>query len=179
MSVLEDPFKALLVEEESTEFETLSDRPIAAPPESVAQVLSAATARLHGFDLEERPLVVGLPGLPHEIVAAQTTVPLLTRHIGRTLVILFEQGDARRPIVVGVIQDAQAGASSHALAAPHISAQIDDQRIVLTAEREIVLRCGEASVTLTRAGKVVIKGTYVLSRSSGYNKIKGAAVDIN
>jgi hypothetical protein len=80
---------------------------------------------------------------------------------------------------VGVIQDAQAGASSQTLVGPHISAEVDDQRIVLTAEREIVLRCGEASVTLTRAGKVVIKGTYVLSRSSGYNKIKGAAVDIN
>ena len=62
---------------------------------------------------------------------------------------------------------------------PLVTAQVDDQRVVLTAEREIVLRCGEASITLTRAGKVLIKGTYVLSRSSGYNKIKGAAVDIN
>jgi hypothetical protein len=63
--------------------------------------------------------------------------------------------------------------------APLVSAQVDDQRIVLTAEREIVLKCGEASITLTRAGKVLIKGRYVLSGSSGYNKIKGAVVDIN
>jgi len=42
-----------------------------------------------------------------------------------------------------------------------------------------VLRCGDASITLTRAGKVVIQGNYILSRSSGYNKIKGAAIDIN
>jgi len=180
MSFEEDPFRALLVEEESTEFETLRDRPIIGPSELVAQVLpAAATARLHGFDLEERPLVVGLPGLPHEIVTARTTVPLLTLHIGRTLVVLFDQDDVRRPIVVGVIQDAQAGASLQPLAAPQVSADIDDQRVVLTAEREIVLRCGEASITLTRAGKVIIKGTYVLSRSSGYNKIKGATVDIN
>jgi uncharacterized protein (DUF2345 family) len=60
-----------------------------------------------------------------------------------------------------------------------VSAQVDDQRVVLSAEREIVLRCGEASITLTRAGKVIIKGAYILSRASGYNKIKGAAVDIN
>jgi len=60
-----------------------------------------------------------------------------------------------------------------------VSAQVDDQRVELTAEREIVLRCGDASITLTRAGKVIIKGAYILSRSSGYNKIKGAAVDIN
>ncbi len=55
----------------------------------------------------------------------------------------------------------------------------DGERVLVTAEREIVLRCGEASLTLTRAGKVLIKGKYIVSRSSGYNKIKGAAVDIN
>jgi hypothetical protein len=49
----------------------------------------------------------------------------------------------------------------------------------VSAEREIVLRCGDASITLTRAGKVIIKGRYVVSRSTGYNKIKGATVDIN
>jgi hypothetical protein len=50
---------------------------------------------------------------------------------------------------------------------------------VLSAEREIVLRCGAASITLTRAGKILINGSYILSRSTGYNKIKGAAVGIN
>ena len=51
--------------------------------------------------------------------------------------------------------------------------------MLLTAGREIVLRCGEASITLTRAGKVLIRGTYILTRSSGANRIKGAAVEIN
>ena len=180
MSVVEDPCKALLIEEESIEFDTLSDRPVSASPEPVARVLPAtATVRLHGFDLEERPLVVGLPGMPYEVVTARTTVPLLTLHIGRTLLVLFDQDDARRPIVVGVIQDPRVDSSAQTVAGTHISADVDNQRVVLTAEREIVLRCGDASITLTRAGKVIIKGTYVLSRSSGYNKIKGAAVDIN
>ena len=50
---------------------------------------------------------------------------------------------------------------------------------MLTAEHEIVLRCGKASLTLTRAGKVLIRGTYLLSRSSGVNRIKGGSVQIN
>ena len=50
---------------------------------------------------------------------------------------------------------------------------------MLRAEREIVLECGDASITLTRAGKVLIRGHYILSRASGYNRIKGAAIDIN
>jgi hypothetical protein len=50
---------------------------------------------------------------------------------------------------------------------------------VLTGDKEIVLRCGKASITLTRAGKIIIRGAYLLNRSSGVNKIKGASVQIN
>jgi hypothetical protein len=53
------------------------------------------------------------------------------------------------------------------------------ERIELVAEREIVLRCGDASLTLTRSGKILLRGTYVLSRASGVNKIKGGSVQIN
>jgi hypothetical protein len=122
-------------------------------------------------------MVIGLPGLPYEIVPARTTVTLLREHIGVDLVVLFDGDDLRRPIVIGILQQARVGAPAEP--SQLVSAQIDDQRLVLTAEREIVLRCGDASITLTRAGKVLIKGAYILSRSSGYNKIKGAAVDIN
>lgn len=176
MSVLkDDPFELVLVEEAVDEFSDLTRRPVASG--SVA-LPAAATARLHGFDLDERPLVVGVPGLPHEVLPAQSTVGLLREQINSRVVLLFEHGDPRRPIIVGVIQDSS---SRPAAGAPEllVSAQVDEQRVLLTAEREIVLKCGDASITLTRAGKVLIKGTYVLSRSSGYNKIKGAAVDIN
>jgi hypothetical protein len=174
----DDPFEVLVVEQQADDFSELSRREIVMA-QTPAALPTAATARLHGFDLDERPLVVGLPGLPYEIVPARTTVGLLREHIGATVVVLFDQGDVRQPIVVGVLHEARTDPSGAAVPAPLISAQVDDQRVVLTAEREIVLRCGDASITLTRAGKVVIKGTYVLSRSSGYNKIKGAAVDIN
>ena len=49
----------------------------------------------------------------------------------------------------------------------------------ITAEKEIVLKCGKASITLTKAGKVIIRGTYLLNRSSGVNRIKGGSVQIN
>lgn len=53
------------------------------------------------------------------------------------------------------------------------------ERLVLTADREIVLQVGKASITLTKAGKIILRGTYVVSRSSGVNKIKGGSVQIN
>ena len=49
----------------------------------------------------------------------------------------------------------------------------------LTAQREIVLRCGKASITLTRAGKVLIRGEYIFSRSTGVNKLKGGSIQLN
>ena len=58
-------------------------------------------------------------------------------------------------------------------------AHIDGERLEFSAEREIVLRCGKASITLTREGKVLIKGAYLSSRSSGVNRIKGGSVQIN
>jgi hypothetical protein len=176
MSTPNDSFEVLVVEEETDVPAALSRR----GGELLPGVLpGGVTGRIHGFDLDDQPLLVGLPGLGHEVVVTRTTVPLLRRHIGATVVVIFDQGDVRQPIVIGVLHDGRSTASTSLAAAPLVSAEVDDQRIVLTAEREIVLRCGDASITLTRAGKVLIKGTYILSRSSGCNKIKGAAVDIN
>ena len=174
----DDPFEVVVVEESAAnDFDALTTRSVA-PPAAVPAIAGAATARFAGFDLEDRPLVAKRAEAPGEVLVARTTVPLRRADIGSTVVLLFERGDCHQPIIVGVIQPSRDAAAA-APAAPLVSVQADDDRMVITAEREIVLRCGDASITLTRAGKVLIKGTYVLSRSSGYNKIKGAAVDIN
>ena len=49
----------------------------------------------------------------------------------------------------------------------------------LHARKEIVLKCGKSSITMTRAGKVIIRGTYISTKSSGANRIKGGSVQIN
>jgi hypothetical protein len=182
MAAVDDPFEVVVVHEDGELFAELSRKPIA--PDSgvvtpVAAEPATATARLHGFDLEERPLVADVPGLPNEMLAARTTVGLRRSQIGSTVVLLFEGGNRRQPIIVGVIRSPAAADDAGAKNDQVVSVQRDDEKLVLTAEREIVLRCGAASITLTRAGKVLIDGAYVVSRSSGYNKIKGAAVDIN
>ena len=62
---------------------------------------------------------------------------------------------------------------------PQLEVDSDGQRITVSAREQLVLRCGEASITLTKAGKVLIEGTYVSSRSSGVNRIKGGSVQLN
>lgn len=177
MDTLDDPFEVVLVEPDADLFTELSRKPVAFG--QPAPQYGAATARLHGFDLDDRALVVDLPGLPGEIMAARSTVRLRREHTGAAVVVLFDQGDVRRPIITGVIQEHRPSQQNPADEPGVVSVARDDDRVVLSAEREIVLRCGDASITLTRAGKVLISGAYILSRSTGYNRIKGAAVDIN
>jgi hypothetical protein len=179
MSAMKDPFEVLFVRDETRGEATTRTNLAGLAPPRPATPSGAAIARLHGFALDDQPLVAGLADLPGETVAARSTVPLVRSQIGSAVVVVFAAGDVRRPIVLGVLQDRRVRATAAEGPAPVVSAQVDDDEVVVSAERQVTLRCGEASITLTRAGKVIIKGKYVISRSSGCNKIKGAIVDIN
>jgi hypothetical protein len=146
-------------------------KPIAVRPQADRVTLpGTVVGRL--IHLESSNVVVDFPGnSTSQPIVARTTVPLDPMCVGSEVVLLFENGDPARPIVVGQIQKA--------LPASNIVAELDGERVVLSAEREIALKCGEASITLTAAGKILIRGTYVLTRSSGANRIKGATVEIN
>lgn len=123
------------------------------------------------------PLVV-YPGQPGSTaLRARTVVDLHGPHIGQPVLLAFEQGDASRPIVTGVIRQAVGWPLSPTPA--QVEVDPDGERMLVSASLQLVLRCGEASITLTRAGKVLIQGTHVLSRSSGVNRIKGASVQVN
>ncbi len=106
----------------------------------------------------------------------------------REVVLLFEEGDPARPIVAGLLEPAVATPALDAAleatvegaveATPEI-AEVDGRRVVIEGKDEVVLRCGEASITLRRNGKVVIRGLYVESHAAGTNRVKGGTVKIN
>lgn len=105
-------------------------------------------------------------------VAAVSTVSVTHLDIGKEVILFFEDCDAARPLLIGIVRPP--GEASAVL-----DIKMDGQTLTLTAEHEISLRCGESSITLTRAGKVLIKGNYLLSRSTGPNRIKGGSVQLN
>lgn len=183
MRPADDPFQPVYAEEASVEFACLASRPAsmamtAVTPEASqvgTAVVAPVVACFEGFDLLDQPLVSGVPGCLGETLAARSAVPLRRAQKGQSAVLLFENGDLRLPLIMGMLGPAAEPAAP--ATTPTVLA--DGERQIIEAAREIVLRCGDASITLTRAGKVIIKGRYVLSRSSGVNKIKGASVDIN
>lgn len=165
----DDPFVPLEPGRGVTARSTTSADPVTAP----------IVGEFIGFDLDDTPLVRLPSALPGEVVRARATVQLARHQLNQQVIVICENCDARLPIILGVIQGQLAGESAVPLASRQINVQADNDRHVIRAEREIVLQCGDASITLTRAGKVIIKGNYVLSRSTGPNKLKGAVIDIN
>lgn len=101
---------------------------------------------------------------------------------GREALVVFEGQDRQKPIVIGLLAPEESSEPSALPAAPGTTeamARVDGKRVRVTAEDEIVLECGEASITLRRNGRVVIRGAYVETRSRGTNRIKGGNVRIN
>lgn len=144
--------------------------PVALPPVVVGELIALA-------DEGHTPLVL-YPGQPgSSALRARTVVDLHGAHIGQPVVLSFEQGDAGLPIVMGVVRSpATAGLDP---APGHVQIDADGERMVVSAKEQLVLQCGKASITLTRAGKVLIQGSYVSSRSTGVNRVKGGSVQLN
>ena len=135
-----------------------------------------AVAAFAGFDAEGRFLVTLGDGMAP--VQALSTVGFAPGDAGAAIVVAFERGEVLHPVIVGRVQPPHAEAPQAAGAA-RVDASVDGERVVLQARERIELRCGDASIVLTRAGKVLINGNYVLSRSRGANRVKGAYVGIN
>jgi hypothetical protein len=103
---------------------------------------------------------------------------------GRDVLLVFENNDPLSPIIIDTISsliDEITQTESLDLKEEEEPKEvvIDGKRITFDAEEEVVIRCGKGSIILTRDGKIIVKGTNLLSRSSGPHRIKGASVNIN
>jgi hypothetical protein len=99
------------------------------------------------------------------------------------VLLVFEDGDPNLPVIIDTICDSIVETPKKNPVALQMDESenvfIDGKRFTFDAKEQIVLRCGKSSITLTRAGKVLIRGAYLLNRSSGVNRIKGGSVQIN
>lgn len=168
------------------------DREAQPGAELLASLMDAVPARLPG--VESGPgLVIGeLVGIAEDghvplvryarqpafaALPARSVVDLQGAHIGRQVVLGFEGNDPARPIVMGLLRDDRPSVLPGDR--EHVEVESDGERLIVSARDQVVLRCGKASITLTKAGKVLIEGTYVASCSSSVNRIRGGSVEIN
>ena len=163
----------------------------ASPAIAPGEIIIGAIA---GIDGQGQPLVDFPENSFGKPLAAISTMSITTAYVGRNVALLFAKGDPQSPVIMGLIHSplhdliVAYDAKNHELPTDDSSASsalkvddvtIDGKRIVLEGREEVVIKCGEASITLTKAGKILIRGNYVLNRASGVNRILGGSVQVN
>lgn len=156
--------------------------------ENAAPIEGLRVGRVVGIN-ESGLVLVDFTGNSLGPIAARTTSTSNAKLLGtnkpkgREVLLAFDNNDPRYPIIVdtmySLIEEITEPADTTLEVEKQQEATIDGKRLSFDAENEIVLSCGKASITLTKAGKVLIKGDYVLSHSSGENRIRGGSISIN
>jgi Domain of unknown function (DUF6484) len=155
----------------------LGDSAVEPAPNPAPTTLSLGLIRgkliaLHGDT--RTPLVLYRGQQVSTALVACTLVDLSANDIGREVMLMPEEGDLAKPVIVGLLREDLRPGQRRSL-----EVDMDGERLVVSADRQIAIRCGKASITLTKAGKVLIEGEYVISRARRTNRVEGAAVQIN
>jgi hypothetical protein len=122
--------------------------------------------------------LVEYEGPDDEVVrrAALATVEIDARAAGHPVTLMFISGDLDRPVITGRIEP---GRASPPKITRTQSLVLDGRELVLEADSLLTLRCGKSSLTLTRDGRIVLRGTNLVSRASGVNRIRGGTIKLN
>ena len=132
-------------------------------------------------------------------LTAISTVALNHNQSGRQVAMLFAEGNPQKPVIIGLIHNTlyemienfEITPAEPAVPEENQNSQqrvesgnldnvyLDGKRVVLEGQEEVVFKCGDASITLTKAGKILIRGKYLLTRSAGVNRIMGGSVQVN
>jgi hypothetical protein len=169
-------------------FDALLEKPHEPKPPGTLSETAPATAKAKPVEgivvghlvglAEDGGFLVQFPGNPGgQPVRALAATEISERRVGSPVALSFVEGNIHQPLILGFIlvnANETAGAGKQTL-----EVQQDGKRLVISAENELVLKCGDSTITLTKAGKVLIRGKYLLSRAEGVNRIKGGAVQIN
>lgn len=122
-------------------------------------------------------IMLSLPLLGDAAVPAQSLCPVTIDDVGRSCAVFFIEGDRTRPLIMGFLLDTPS--LEHKTEQPPQEVRVDGKRIVVCAQRELELRCGESAVVLRRDGTIQIRGNYITSHATATQRIRGGSVHVN
>lgn len=125
-----------------------------------------------GTTSDGRPLVRVTPGSAPcaATFAGFGPAPDWRLHQGARAVLAFVDGDARQPLVLGVLGGATATTTAPAPL---------PRTLKIAAGEELTIECGKSKIHLRADGRIEIRGEHLVSRSRGPNKVKGGSVHLN
>lgn len=156
------------------------------PTRATMEPGNMTVGKLEGFDRTGAPLVT-FSGSPRPQVAARSVLALGPEHLNRELVLAFDRGDPGQPIILGAIlapgqtavKEPRGRSALPGKAGGRLQTIFEAREVLFEGHDKVVLRCGPASITLRKDGKVIIRGESVESRSRFTNRIAGGTVKIN
>lgn len=128
------------------------------------------------------PLDGGTPLLARTLANLDDTALAQAARDRAEALLLFEGEDPTRPLLVGLLRSSTPLVDA-LLAGPlpqaPVVARVDGKRVAIEGKEEVVLRCGKASLTLQRDGKVVLRGVNLVTQADQVHKIRGGKVQVN
>jgi hypothetical protein len=145
----------------------------------------AITGHLDGIDAEGRVLFrpdgeqAGVPamiGLELDDARLVRAAWLGSRALALRTGDTGEQGG--RLVLVALVRERVAAAARDALPG-ELQVKLDGDTLRLSARRRLELVCGKTRLVLDEDGRLELNGTYLLQRSRGPIKLKGATIELN
>lgn len=143
------------------------------------------------IDEQGRPLVrVALDDQWHTL-ATTPVISVGRSDLGRQSVVMLPGASFKAPLLMGFVhtpltmalsQTESPGGESFVDEPTSYLVGVDEKparEVLLEGKEKVVLRCGAASITLTEAGKIILRGEHLVSRSQGVNRILGASIQMN
>lgn len=114
-------------------------------------------------------------------IAAHTLIELNQSQLTQDVALGFQAGNPYRPIILGLLHKPTIVAQPLDETEKPKTLEVTQQgkRIVIEAEQELELRCGEAVVLLTADGHIQLRGGYITSHADATQRIRGGSVQIN
>lgn len=137
-----------------------------------------------GLDEGGHPLVI-VEGLNSPLIAltAITVNQCISNYIGQSVLLWVDDAENNRPIIIGFISDQfeefESKSNNEMTTFSESTLTIDGKQVNLEGKKEIILKCGHSSITLSQNGKISIKGKNIINRSSGNYRVKGANLNFN
>jgi hypothetical protein len=112
------------------------------------------------IDKQNNPMVDFDCNVYKQPIPAISLVEINKTHTGCKVALMFEKNRADKPIIMGFMH-------------------IPEQTKSITAEKELLIKCGKASIRLKENGDIVINGRELISRARKNNIIRGGTILLN
>ena len=126
--------------------------------------------------------VIRLATAPSAVMSAELATSVTDADIDGAIaqasdaVVIYAEDSTQRPVILAVLRGPR---GTQSVQDQRFTVVDDAGRTVVDAEQELVLRCGDAMLSLRADGKIKIRGLDVITRARRTHRITGGVVLIN